>query len=47
MAAYEAAGDRETRAAWASAGRKHVESNYPPESQLEAIERIMAPVLNR
>ena len=47
MAAYKAAGDSETRAAWARAGRKHVASNYPPESQLEAIERIMAPILNQ
>ena len=47
IAAYKAAGDSETRAAWASAGRKHVASNYPPESQLEAIERIMAPILNQ
>ena len=46
MAAYEAATDPETREAWAVAGRKHVASNYPPESQLEAIERIMAPFLN-
>lgn len=46
MAAYEAATDPETRKAWAVAGRKHVASNYPPESQLEAIERIMAPFLN-
>ena len=46
LAAYEAAGDGETRAEWASAGRKHVASNYPPESQLEAIERIMAPFLS-
>ena len=47
MAAYEAAAHPETRKAWASAGRKHVENNYPPESQLEAIERIMAPFLNQ
>ena len=46
LAAFEAAADPETRAAWASAGRKHVASNYPPQSQLEAIERIMAPFLN-
>jgi len=47
LAAYEAAADSETRNEWARAGRKHVASNYPPESQLEAIERIMAPFLNR
>ena len=47
MAAYEAAGNPETRKAWASAGRKHVANNYPPKSQLEAIERIMAPFLNQ
>ena len=47
LAAYEAAADPDTRNNWASAGRTHVASNYPPESQLEAIERIMAPVLNR
>ena len=46
LAAYEAAADPKTRETWASAGRKHVESNYPPQSQLEAIERIMAPFLN-
>jgi glycosyltransferase involved in cell wall biosynthesis len=46
MAAYEAAADPKTREAWASAGRKHVATNYPPESQLEAIERIMAPILH-
>jgi glycosyltransferase involved in cell wall biosynthesis len=45
LAAYEAAADPETRNKWANAGRKHVASNYPPESQLEAIERIMAPFL--
>ena len=47
MAAYQAAANPETRKAWAVAGRKHVASNYPPESQLEAIERIMAPILNQ
>jgi len=46
LAAYEAAADPETRNAWAIAGRKHVASKYPPESQLEAIERIMALYLN-
>ena len=46
-AAYEAAADPETRNAWAIAGRKHVANKYPPESQLEAIERIMAPFLDR
>ena len=46
LAAYEAAADPETRSKWAIAGRKHVAGNYPPESQLKAIERIMAPILN-
>ena len=46
LAAYEAAANPETRNKWAIAGRKHVASKYPPESQLEAIERIMAPFLN-
>ncbi|DAC08734.1 MAG TPA: hypothetical protein D7H88_02695 [Candidatus Poseidoniales archaeon] len=42
LAAYEAAADSETRNEWALAGRKHVASNYSPESQLVAIEQIMA-----
>ena len=47
LAAYEAAGNPEKRKTWAIAGRKHVASQYPPESQIEAIERIMAPFLSR
>lgn len=45
-AAYEAATDPTNRQKWAEAGRNHVANHYPPESQLEAIERIMAPMLN-
>ena len=47
LAAYEAAANPENRKTWAVAGRNHVASQYPPESQLEAIERIMAPFLSR
>lgn len=47
LAAYEAAANPENRKAWAISGRNHVASQYPPESQLEAIERIMAPFLSR
>jgi glycosyltransferase involved in cell wall biosynthesis len=46
-AAYEAAADPENRKAWAIAGRNHVANHYPPESQLEAIERIMTPMIKQ
>lgn len=46
-AAYEAAADPENRKAWAIAGRNHVANRYPPESQLEAIERIMMPMIQQ
>lgn len=45
--AYEAAADPQNRLVWAEAGRRHVATNYPPEAQLEAFERLMTSALKQ
>ena len=44
-AAYTAASDADLRQAWAEAGRNHVAANYPPEAQIDAVERLLHDLL--
>jgi len=44
-AAYTAASDADLRRQWAEAGRHHVATNYPPEAQIEAVERLLHDLL--